>query len=203
MNPIGQSSGIPDRKEIMKIFTMGASLRKESFNKKLSYCASELLKRMDGIEVDAALFNEFSMPVYDGDLEEMNGIPEGARKLIERVRAVDALVISTPEYNGGIPGALKNAIDWVSRDTPNAFEDKPLLLIGASPGGLGAVRSLWHTRVPLEAVGAMVYPEMFGLSKAHQAFDGAGNFIDPKNVTRLDELLQAFVAFSKKLSGKV
>ena len=71
-----------------------------------------------------------------------------------------------------------------------------MLLLGASPGALGAVRGLWHTRVPLEAIGAFVYPEMFGLPRAHQAFDEAGKFADAKNRSRLEELLGSFLKFA-------
>ena len=124
------------------------------------------------------------------------------RKLIRRVRAANAVVISTPEYNGGMPGALKNALDWVSRDQPIPFEDKPLLLIGASPGGFGAVRGLWHTRVPFEAIGAFIYPEMFGLPKAHQAFDEAGKFVDPKNRERLEGIIQFYLKFAAGLRSE-
>ena len=124
----------------MKILAFAASLRRESFNRKLIRQAGEILKASPGVE--------FEMPIYDSDLETSSGIPAGGKELIRRARAANAVVISTPEYNGGMPGTLKNALDWVSRDQPIPFEDKPLLLIGASPGGFGAVRGLWHTEAP-------------------------------------------------------
>lgn len=120
----------------------------------------------------------------------------GGKEFIRRIQAANAIVISTPEYNGGIPGTLKNAIDWASRVDPIPFDGKPILLIGASPGGFGAVRGLWHTRVPLEAIGAFVFPEMFGLARAHQAFTDSGEFVDPKNIARLKELLEGFSKFA-------
>jgi len=188
----------------MKILTFAAALRKDSLNRKLIHQADLLLKQNREIELDAADFRAFEMPMYDGDFEESEGIPKGAQELIKRVRAADAVIISTPEYNGGIPGTLKNALDWASRDEAGIpFDGKPLLFLGASPGGFGAVRGLWHTRVPFEAIGAYVYPELFGLPKAHQAFDDQGGFKDEKTKARLESLLRDFVDYSKRLSGNI
>lgn len=182
----------------MKALVFAASLRKGSFNRKLAAQAAEILRSQPSWEVDHADFREFEMPVYDGDLEEQIDSPPGAVKLGKRIQEADAIVISTPEYNGGIPGPLKNAIDWISRLEPNPLEEKKLLLIGTSPGALGAVRGLWHTRVPFEAMGTFVYPLMFGLPKADQAFDESGNFLDAKFKGRLQELIGEFLKFVEK-----
>ncbi len=183
----------------MKIFGFAAALRKDSFNRKLIRRVSDAFsvpgKFPGNISFDLGDFREFEMPVYDGDCEEEKGVPAGAVKLGERIAAADAVIISTPEYNGGIPGSLKNAIDWVSRLDENPLDGKQVLLLGASPGALGAVRGLWHTRVPFEAQGAFVYPEMFGLPKAAQAFKDDGTFQDPKMQARLEELLGSFVEY--------
>lgn len=184
----------------MVVFALAASLRKNSLNKKLVSRAVEVLRQKEGITVDFGDFREFEMPVYDGDLEASAGVPIGAKKLAERLLACDAIVLATPEYNGGIPGALKNALDWVSRTTPNPLAGKPMLLLAASPGAFGGVRGLWHTRVPFEAIGTLVHPEMFGLPRANTAFAEDGSFVDPKTGERLDTLLKTFVSHARAIT---
>lgn len=181
----------------MKILAFAASLRKDSYNRKLIRQAIELITQSAEVQVDHADYREFEMPIYDGDLEEKSGIPSGGLELIRRIRAANGLVISTPEYNGGIPGTLKNAIDWVSRDDSDPLDGKPILLLGASPGSLGSIRGLWHTRVPFEVLGAFVYPEMFGLPKAHQAFGESGALADSKILARLEKLITEYLKFVK------
>ncbi len=110
----------------------------------------------------------------------------------QKISEADAIILSTPEYNGGMPGSFKNAVDWVSRISPMPWPGKQLLLIGASPGALGAIRRLGHSRVPLESIGVFVFPEMFGLSQAHQAFDEAGTLKDAATLERLNRLLIKF-----------
>lgn len=185
----------------MNILTFAASLRAASFNRKLIRQAANILRGLPNVDVDLADFREFEMPMYDGDLESRDGIPAGGLELIRRTQHADGVVISTPEYNGGMPGTLKNAIDWASRTDPVPFEGKPILLIGASPGRLGAVRSLGHARVPFETMGAYVYPEMLGVPRAHEAFDDNGDLRDSGQVSRLQELLTAYMAFVRNLHG--
>lgn len=177
---------------------MAASLRKDSLNRKLIALANAALAGKD-VTVDACDFHQFDMPVYDGDIEATTGLPAGAKEFVQHLNDCEALIISTPEYNGGIPGSLKNAIDWASRSRPIPFTNKPVLLLGASPGGFGAVRGLWHARVPFEAIGTFVYPSMFGLPHANEAFDPAGKFTDPKNNARLEETIVGFLKFARSL----
>lgn len=185
----------------MKILAFAASLRAASLNRKLIRQAVAILRTAPGVDVDLADFRDFDMPIYDGDGEVRDGIPAGGREFIRRIQEADGLVISTPEYNGGMPGTLKNAIDWASRAEPIPFEGKPILLIGASPGGLGAVRGLWHSRVPLETIGAHVYPEMMGVPRAHQVFDDKGHLQDSNQLSRLQGLLLSYIDFVRKLRG--
>ena len=179
-----------------KVIMMAMSLRKESFNKKLIVNAQSILaKEKPELITDLLLFNDYSMPVYDGDIETQHGIPDGVKNLGKKISDADAIILSTPEYNGGIPGPFKNAIDWVSRITPMPWPGKKLLLLGASPGGLGAIRSLGHSRVPLESIGVFVYPEMFGLARADAAFDESGKLKDTLTEERLKKLLIKFANY--------
>ena len=101
----------------MRILVFAASLRKESLNKKLAVLISQKLEA-SGVEVDHADFRDFQMPVYDGDIETSDGIPAGTRRLADSILGADSVVIVSPEYNFGVPGPLKNAVDWLSRIRP-------------------------------------------------------------------------------------
>lgn len=179
---------------MLKVMLLSASARHESLNSKLAQAIRDRLSVRADIEVDEPGLALSSLPVYDGDLEQEQGVPNTARVLASRWAEADAVIICTPEYNGGIPGSLKNAIDWISRLKPHPIAGKWLLLTGASPGALGAVRGLWHTRVPFEALGAMVYPEMFGLSLAHTVLGDGGELKDASKSEQLERLLSGFLS---------
>ncbi len=180
----------------MTIAVLPGSLRRDSWNKKLAHVVERILLK-DQKEVLFCDLKDFPMPVYDGDIEMNEGIPAGVRDLDHKIKSSQALIIVTPEYNGSIPGVLKNTVDWLSRIEPHCFTDKQILLLGASPGALGAVRSLWHTRQPLAVLEAHVYPQVFGLPKAHQAFDEHGNLVDPKTEEKVRQLVQKFVKYAE------
>ncbi|CAN5669513.1 NADPH-dependent FMN reductase [soil metagenome] len=182
-----------------KILSIAMSLRKESFNKHFVANAHRILSTTPGTRTTELLsFNDYPLPVYDAELESSQGIPASAQALAAKIHAADAIVISTPEYNGSIPGPFKNAIDWVSRVKPMPWSQKHILLTGASPGALGAIRSLLHSRQPLEICGAYVYPETMGLPKAHEAFDEAGKIKDAKLEERLKDFLLRFLGHLEK-----
>ena len=183
----------------MRIFAFAAALRRDSFNRKLVRLAAAAAER-GGVTVDLADFHEFDMPLYDGDVETATGIPAGAQRLRERFLAADAFVIASPEYNFSIPGTLKNAIDWASRVQPYAWAGKPGLLLSASPSLVGGNRGLWALRVPLEATGACIHPDMLSLPTAHQAFDESGALKDAKSASRLDKIVAAFLVNARALA---
>lgn len=186
-----------------RFLMMAMALRKDSFNKKLIKSSQQILTADSAShQFEVLSFNDFPMPVYDGDIETQQGIPESVKRLGQKISEADGLIFSTPEYNGGIPGPFKNAIDWVSRLKPVPWQGKQLLLLGASPGALGAVRGLWHSRVPLEVLGVFVYPEMFGLSHADQAFDETGKVKESVTEQRLTKLLIKYRDHVASMAGK-
>lgn len=176
-----------------KIILMAMSLRKESFNKKLIKNAQRILtEKKSPHELELLSFNDYPLSVYNADDEKEKGFSKEVLDLASKIRTADGIIFSTPEYNGSIPGPFKNALDWVSRVEPISWSGKQILLMGASPGALGAIRSLWHCRHPFEATGGFVYPDMFGLPKANEAFDDQGKISDPKTEERVAKFLMKF-----------
>src|SRR3569832_1169763 len=106
--------------------------------------------------------------------------------------ATDAFIISSPEYNASMNGHKKNMIDWVSRYRPQPFNEHQALLMSASPSMAGGNRGLWSLRIPLEHLGARVYPDMFSLAMAHQAFNADGTMTNPVLAKRFEENIVGF-----------
>lgn len=176
----------------MRVLAFAASQRTGSFNRKLIALAADVARRA-GAQVAVAEFGEFDMPLYHGDLERETGLPRGASELTRRLEDVSAVMISSPEYNYSIPGVLKNAIDWVSRARPMPWRGKSIFLMSASPSPMGGIRGLWQTRIPLEGCGALVFPDMFALANAHDAFDDDGALRDGSLAERLEQQVVGFV----------
>jgi chromate reductase len=182
----------------MKIILFAGSLRKDSLNKKLIKFTDKLLKNNSEIQSIVVDLQTLNIPVYDGDIEA-NGIPGGVQILAKHMSEASAIIISSPEYNGSISSPLKNTIDWLSRVKPNPMTLKSILLLGASPGVLGATRGLAHTRQPIETLGNYLYPVPMGFMHADQAFDEKGNLKDPSQVEKLQQLINSFIEFASKL----
>jgi NAD(P)H-dependent FMN reductase len=178
----------------LKLLVFAASLRGDSLNRKLAALAARVAAQ-SGADVDLASMREFDVPSYDGDAEA-NGIPAGAQELRRRLVDSDAFLIAAPEYNGSMPGMLKNLIDWASRFRPQPFDGRHALLLSASPSLAGGNRGLWALRVPLEHLGARVFPDMFSLAMAHKAFAG-DELADPALRARFEKTLQAFLSLAE------
>jgi NAD(P)H-dependent FMN reductase len=185
-------SGGGSDKGPVRVLLFAASLRNDSLNQRLAAVAGPVLER-NGAAVDRAAMADFDAPSYNLDVEMRDGFPPGPRELHRRLMACDGFVIASPEYNASMPGHLKNAIDWVSRIRPQAFNAKHALLLSASPAMAGGNRGLWSLRIPLEHLGARVFPDMFSLAQAHKAFTGAGELADQPLAERFEQNLRAFV----------
>ena len=179
-------------REPLTILIFSGSLRTDSLNTRLVMLAVKILER-HGVRVNNADMHEFDCPSFNQDLEAKDSQPNGAMEFKNRLLATDAFIISSPEYNGSMPGNLKNAIDWVSRFRPQPFNERHALLMSASPSLAGGNRGLWSLRVPFEHLGARVFPNMFSLSAAHKAFDAEGNLLDSSLAKRFEENLVAFI----------
>ena len=182
----------------MKLLTMAGALRQGSLNKQLLNLASKLLQAA-GAELDPVDFRALAIPIYDGDVETSTGLPPGALELAARVTAADGLVIASPEYNMSMPALLKNAIDWLSRAKPMPLRGKTALLMSASPSLVGGNRALWALRMPLEVLGVHVYPDMFSLATAHQAFKPDGELVDEALARFLRRVVDGFVRMAGAL----
>jgi chromate reductase len=178
----------------MKIIALSGALRRASYNTALLRAAVALAP--EGVTIELRTLH--GIPLYDGDVEAQ-GIPEAVTKLREEIRAADALLISTPEYNNAIPGVLKNGLDWLSRPSGEGarlFGGKPTGLIGATPGGFGTVQSQDALLSVLRAFGNDFW--MGGrlmVSRAGTVFDADGTLVDDKVRAQLQQFVQGFVAF--------
>ncbi|HET7456937.1 MAG TPA: NAD(P)H-dependent oxidoreductase [Gemmatimonadaceae bacterium] len=176
----------------VKVLVFGASLRKASLNDRLAEQAATVAEQK-GATVDRATMRDFDCPAYDQDVEVGEGLPEGARRLRDRLVASDAYMIASPEYNSSVPGYLKNAIDWASRYRPQPFNGRQGLLLSASPSMVGGNRGLWSLRIPLEHLGSRVYPDMFSLAQAHEAFGADGRIENDTLRTRFESTIECFL----------
>ena len=179
----------------IKVLIFGASLRAESLNRRLATLAARVAEQY-GAAVDLASMRDFDVPLYDRDLESAEGIPAGAEKFRRRLIESDAFIISSPEYNGSMPGVLKNLIDWTSRFRPQPFDGRHGLLLSASPSMAGGNRGLWALRIPLEHLGARIYPDMFSLAMAHKAFADDG-IADAALQERFERTIEAFLSLAE------
>jgi NAD(P)H-dependent FMN reductase len=176
----------------MRFLVMSASLRTGSLNTRLARLVEETMV-LKGASVDFASMQEFEAPCFNSDVERDEGLPEGANRFRQRLEANDAFVICSPEYNASLPGGLKNSVDWVSRFSPQPFNQRQGLLMSASPSMGGGNRGLWSLRIPFEHLGARMYPEMFSLAQAHQAFTDEGRLVDDQLQARFESTVYAFM----------
>jgi chromate reductase, NAD(P)H dehydrogenase (quinone) len=158
----------------MKILLFSASVRQASLNLRLIINAHETANRL-GHEASLINLRDFEMPLYDGDVEDEHGLPEAALRLKALIATSEALVISTPEYNGFFPGLLKNTLDWCSRaggglDGRATYEGRKAIAMAASPGGGGGKRVLPRLVEQMEIL-RMTVVDQVGIGNAAEAID--------------------------------
>lgn len=186
-----------------KILAFAGSARKNSFNKKILQHAVKGARDSAGVEVTVIDLKEYPLPLYDGDLEEEQGLPENALKLKELFKNHQGFLIACPEYNSSITPLLKNTIDWVSRAIPGeaplaCFQGKFAGLMSASPGALGGLRALPILRSILSNIGVHVIPHQIAISKVHEALDETSSMKDEKLRSNLEKVGRDLAHLIKK-----
>lgn len=183
---------------MVKILGLSGSLRAKSLNTALLRAAQAAVG--DGVSIEAATLH--GIPLYDGDLEQAEGTPPAVAALKARLLATDALLLATPEYNNGVPGVLKNAMDWLSRPTPglpDVLRDRPVALIGASPGGFGTVMAQAHWLPVLRTLGMHQWNgARVMVPRAHTVFAPDGTLQDEAVKKSLAEFVAAFARFAAR-----
>jgi chromate reductase len=179
-----------------RILGISGSLRAGSFNTALLRAALP----MAGAGIVLELVTLHGIPLYDGDVETRDGIPAAVQALKEEILAADGVLIATPEYNNGVPGVLKNAIDWLSRppsDSARVFGNRPFALIGASQGNFGTILSQVAWLPILRTLGTRFWSGgRLQVSRAQTLFDATGQLTDQATAARLGEFLNGFAAFA-------
>jgi len=177
----------------LKVLGVAGSLRQGSLNRALLRAAIKVAPA--GMKIES--FDLIDVPLYNGDVEAV-GDPAGVTAFKAAIRAADAVLFVTPEYNHGVPGVMKNAIDWGSRPAPDAaLNGKPVGIIGASPGQTGTARGQSQLRQAFEFTNSfcMPQPEIL-VFRAHEKFDANGELIDAKTAEYLGRYLEALRAWT-------
>ncbi len=179
------------------IIGISGSLRVGSFNAALLRAAVPLMP--DGARLQIATIK--GIPLYDGDVEDNEGIPPTVTALKEQIAAADGLLLVTPEYNNAMPGVFKNALDWLSRppaDSARIFANRPVAIIGASPGGFGTILAQ-NSWLPVFRTLAMRpwFKGRLMVARADSVFNDKGELVDEKIKAQLQQFMHGFVDFVK------
>lgn len=188
---------------MIKILAFSGSIRSDSWNRKLIRAAVDAARAAGG-EVTLIDLADYPLPLYNGDLEDRDGLPDNALRLKALFKEHDALLIASPEYNSSVPPLLKNTIDWVSREWQGEsglvpYQNKVAAIMAASPGQFGGMRMLPHLRQILNALGVLVLPGQFSLAHADEGFDDADGAVMLKSPARLHTLVAELVTIATAL----
>ena len=188
-----------------KILVFAGSTRSGALSGKVAAAAAKELSLLDA-EVTLISLADYTLPIYDGDLEDEDGVPDNAHRLARMIAAHGGLLISTPEYNRSLPPLLKNAIDWVSRVSPSkiAYRGRALALAGSSDGRFGGARAVVDLRkIAATALGAFVLPDQLEVPTAQHAFDESGNLIDEGAARSLKRLAASLAETTRWLAPEL
>ncbi|MFZ4807390.1 MAG: NADPH-dependent FMN reductase [Hyphomicrobiaceae bacterium] len=192
----------------IKLLFIAGSAREASLNKRLARLGAEIAAA-NGIAATFADLGDYPMPLYDGDLEARDGVPENALKLRSLLSVHAGVFIACPEYNAGMTPLLKNTLDWISRtrdegEAPVAvFKTRVFALGAASPGGFGGVRGIGMTRQVLEiGLGAVVLPDQILVPRAGNAFDERGHLVDKGQQQMLKSVVERLARAARVLHGQ-
>jgi chromate reductase len=182
-----------------KILAFCGSTRRESLNQKFLNAAVAAVRAAGG---DVTLINlkDYALPLYEGDLEDAEGLPANARKLIDLIASHAGLLIASPEYNAMNTPLLKNTLDWCTRADDDPFPGRVAAVVSASPGSFGGINSLKLAQQLLLKLGCHVVPGVTILPQAHKAFDANGQLTDARAQKALEALAAALVATAAKLA---
>lgn len=177
----------------MKFLAISGSLRRDSLNTRLAKTLAD--RAPSGHSIDVATLH--GIPLYDGDLEDQSGIPEPVQALRQRIQQAEGLILVTPEYNGGMPGVFKNALDWLTRPSSEmaaTFTGRPTALGGATPGGLGTTLAQAGSLVMLRQLKVDLFADHLRVSRAHEALGDDG--LDDGAARQIDRWLTGFIDFA-------
>lgn len=187
-----------------RVLVFAGSARRASWNKLLARTAAQSAEKA-GAAVTLLDLAELPMPLYEGDLEERDGLPEHARSFKRLLTEHAGWILACPEYNSSITPLLKNSIDWATRTedakgTLECFQGKVAGLLATSPGALGGLRGLVTVRSILSNIGVLVLPEQVAVPKASEAFDAEGKLVDAKLAKQVDALARRLVDVAGRMA---
>lgn len=190
----------------VKLIFFAGSARQDSLNKKLARAACDIAASHDGVEAEFIDLKDYPMPLYDGDWESENGLPDKTIQLKEKFIRCDGFFISSPEYNSAYSSLLKNTIDWLSRSHLDnekplaAYKSKVAAISAVSPGMLGGLRGLVPLRMLLGNIGVHVIPSQAAINNGMNAFDGTA-LHDEKQSAMLKSVISELISTTKALKN--
>lgn len=183
---------------MLTVIGIAGSLRRASYNAALLRAAATLMPAESALRIESIA----GIPLYDGDVEQGEGIPAPVGRLKDAIAAADALLLATPEYNNSLPGVAKNAIDWLSRppaDIARVFGGKPVAVVGATPGGFGTVLAQNAWLPVFRTLGADFWSGgRLAVARAGNVFAANGEIVDAATLDALAKFLAGFVAYLRQ-----